>query len=137
MLVASTFDDIIAITMFGVSISFAFDGVTGSETKVGMMILNNFLYIIGGMIAGCLVGLSLTVIKSVNMHIKATVMIIIALSVPWITHICHVEDSKYIGIIFFGYACARAWGKQKPDALLAKFWKYCAPFVFATIGASI
>ena len=69
--------------------------------------------------------------------IKFCVMLGIAIITPYVTHILEFQESKYVGIIFYGYVCFRIWGKEKPDKYLGIFWKFCRPFLFGSIGASI
>lgn len=68
---------------------------------------------------------------------KFFVMLGIALCTPWFSHAIHWEESKYIGVISFGYTCFRVWGEKKPVAYLATLWKYAGVFLFGTIGASV
>ena len=139
MLVASSFDDIVSITAFGIAISFAFDGLTGGSIAddIGRIIWKNALYIVTGVVLGAVLGLGLWLVRKANMHVKFIIMVVVAISDPFIAYFANFKESKYVGIISFGYFCSRAWGKDKPDALLAKFWKYCAPLVFSTVGASV
>ena len=137
MLAASSFDDIVAITVFGILVAASFDSLTGGSTGIGSMIGWNVLYIVVGVVVGALLGLSMIVIKKVDVRIKFVLMLAVAISLPFITHALNFEDSKYVGVIFYGYCTYRVWGKEKPDDLLKEFWKLCGPFLFGTIGASV
>lgn len=148
MLAASSFDDIIAITVFSVLVSITFDNVTGSksgsDTNIGKMIGMNILYIVVGIAVGCLLGFSMIIFNYCKclsdkalIWVKFFLMLSIAIITPYITHLLAFEESKYVGIIFFGYVCFRVWGKNKPDAYLGILWKFCGPLLFGTIGASI
>lgn len=64
-------------------------------------------------------------------------MLSLAILLPFGSHYTRFEESKYIGIIFFGYFSYQAWGEEKPDKELAKFWIICQPFLFSSVGASI
>lgn len=137
MLAASSFDDIVAITVFGILVAISFDSLTGVQTDIGPMIGMNILYIVVGIVGGAILGLSMIIIKKVNNWIKFFLMLAIAISLPFITHAVSFEESKYVGVIFYGYCTYRVWGHEKPDALLGNFWKVCGPFLFGTIGASV
>jgi len=137
MLAASSFDDVVAITVFGILVAISFDNITGGSSEIGPMIGKNIGYIVVGIVVGALLGISMIVIKKVNVWIKFFLMLAIAISLPFITHAVSMEDSKYVGVIFYGYCTFRVWGEEKPDALLGKFWKGCGPFLFGTIGASV
>ena len=148
MLAASSFDDIVAITVFAVLVSITFDNIPGSnsgnETNIGKMIGMNVLYIVVGIAVGSLLGLSMLIFnycKCFNdktlIWIKFFLMLGIAIITPYVTHLVGFEESKYVGIIFYGYVCFRVWGKNKPDVYLGILWKFCGPLLFGTIGASV
>ena len=67
MLAASSFDDIIAITVFSILVSISFNAVSGSstnkDTNIGKMIGMNILYIVVGIVVGSLLGLTMVVFK--------------------------------------------------------------------------
>ena len=69
--------------------------------------------------------------------IKFIIMLIFAIGLPFGCHYTRFEESKYIGIIFYGYFSYQVWGEEKPDELLANFWVICQPFLFSSVGASI
>ena len=49
-------------------------------------------------------------------RIKFVIMITFAIGTPIFCHIVHLHESKYIGIITYGYVCHRVWGHDnKPD----------------------
>jgi len=135
MLAASSFDDIVAITVFSILVSVSFESIgatSGSESlSVGMMVLWNLLYILIGITIAIVLGLSMkifTICKCGDkalLKIKFVLMLSIALVTPYVFHVLHLDESKYIFIISFGYVCFRVWGHHKPDAELAYFWQFC------------
>lgn len=146
MLIASSFDDIVAITVFSAFISIAFDQVTSSsqgadiKTMVGM----NVFYFVIGILFGAVAGFAMTIFNKckcdcpkLKMYLKFFVCIFLAVSLPFACYHTRFDESKYIGIIFFGYFSFRVWGQDKPDPELAKFWMFCQPFLFSSVGASI
>lgn len=137
MLAANSFENIITITIFGVLIALSFDSISGGHSDIGSMVGMNILYIAVGLVVGSLLGLTMKFVKGANNYIKFAITLTLALTAPFFTKALGFEKSKYVGVIFFGYATYRVWGKAKPDALLASFWKICQPFLFGTIGASI
>jgi NhaP-type Na+/H+ or K+/H+ antiporter len=68
---------------------------------------------------------------------KFVIMVFLGIALPFFSHYTRFEESKYIGIIFFGYFSYQVWGEDKPDKELAKFWVLCQPFLFSSVGASI
>ena len=108
------------------------------------MIGMNVFYIVTGIAIGSLLGYSMKIFNkcsclSINTQtwIKFFLMVAIAISMPVITYYLEFEESKYIAIIFYGYVSFVVWGDQKPDKKLAKFWKFCQPLLFSSIGASV
>lgn len=108
------------------------------------MIGMNVFYIVVGMIFGGLLGYSMNCFNShaccgekAKNWIKFVLMLLIAFSLPVVTYFIEFEESKFIGIISFGFACFQVWKENKPDKELANFWAYCQPFLFGTIGASV
>ena len=64
-------------------------------------------------------------------------MLALAVILPFACHYTRFDESKYIGIIFYGYFSYGVWGNDKPDKELATFWIFCQPFLFSSVGASI
>ena len=145
MLAASSFDDIIAITVFSIFVSVAFSaaGGEGESMTVKTMIGMNVFYIVTGIVVGGLLGFGMSFfnrVKASEVCVKWTkfgFMLMLAVLTPVFCNSTGFEESKYIGIITFGFICFKVWGEKKPDAELAKFWKLCQPFLFGTIGASV
>lgn len=147
MLIASSFDDIVAITVFSAFISISFDQITSSskgadiKTMVGM----NVFYFVIGILFGAFGGFCMTIFNKCSkweaprakIYLKFFVCLGLAIGLPFICYHTRFDESKYIGIIFFGYFSFRVWGQDKPDPELAKFWMFCQPFLFSSVGASI
>lgn len=137
MIAASSFDDIIAITVYSVLVTVAYEQIgVGSSTGEAMtsseMIVNNLVQIFSGIVGGLLIGASFRILNSFTClaeqaldWVKFFLMLSVAIATPVLTHIIHFHEAKYIGIIFFGYACFRVWGEDKPEHKLAQFWKIC------------
>lgn len=147
MLIASSFDDIVAITVFSVFISISFDAIT-STTKgadVKTMIGMNVFYFVIGILIGAIGGYSMAIFNKCSKYdyprakiwAKFTICVALAVTLPIACHYTRFDESKYIGIIFFGYFAYVVWGMDKPDPELAKFWILCQPFLFSSVGASM
>lgn len=154
MLAASSFDDIIAITVFTIFVSVAFDSIPKvnaveaaqevEKLSIKTMIGMNIFYIVVGMISGLLLGYSMSFFNRYTCFsekcknwMKFFLMLFIAILAPIGTHFIDFKESAFIGIISFGLGCFKAWGGNKPDKELATFWTFCQPFLFGTIGASV
>ena len=146
MLAASSFDDIVAITVFSIFVSVAFDqiGADGMNLTVKQMIGMNIFYIVTGMAFGALIGLTMHGFNKVNNISEKTknwakfvLMLFIAVGTPIFCNAVGFHESKYIGIIVYGFFCFKMWGENKPDKELASFWQLCQPFLFGTIGATV
>jgi len=147
MLIASSFDDIVAITVFSVFISISFDSIRNSDeggTDIKVMIGMNVFYFVIGILFGAAMGWVMGVFNKCTCDMpklksygKFVIMLTLAITLPFICHYTRFDESKYIGIIFFGYFSYRVWGEDKPDKELANFWLICQPFLFSSVGASI
>lgn len=136
MLIASSFDDIVAITVFSVFISISFDSIRGDESGEGAdiktMIGMNVFYFVTGIFFGALAGYCMSIFNRctcdcprVKSYLKFAIMLALAIGLPFACHYTRFEESKYIGIIFFGYFSYCVWGEEKPDKELANFWLIC------------
>lgn len=47
------------------------------------------------------------------------------------------HETKYIGIITFGYLCHIFWKEDKPERALEIFWMCLMPFLFGSVGAAV
>ena len=111
MLIASSFDDIVAITVFSAFISISFSTLlAGTDADIKTMVgMNVFYFVIGflfGGFAGYLMGifnkLTCDCPRTIN-YTKFVVMLIFAIGLPFGCHYTRFEESKYIAIIFYGY----------------------------------
>lgn len=138
MIAASSFDDIIAITVFGVFTTLAFEPYGGTILfySVHELVLRNIFEILTGLIFGLLLGSLMYFIRDFRQTIKFTVMLILAISTPILSYVTDFPEGKYVAIITYGYTCNCIW-KQKPQKQLEKFWIICAPLLFGTVGASL
>jgi len=144
MLIASSFDDIVAITVFSIFVSITFDSIrdpnlmpegsaAAKKKTVKEMIGMNVFYFVTGIAFGSLAGASMSIFNKCDKYgkkgffsaIKFIIMVFLAVALPIACHHTKFEESKYIGIIFFGYFCFRSWGDNKPEAELSMFWNLC------------
>jgi NhaP-type Na+/H+ or K+/H+ antiporter len=69
--------------------------------------------------------------------IKAVLVLAVAFFIVILSELIAFHESKFIGVIVFGYLCYRMWGEDKPEHELAQIWLYFMPFLFGSVGASI
>lgn len=115
LIAASSFDDIIAITVFGVCSTSAFAAEGKSSGSPGMAVLTNIYQIAAGLAIGLAAGYSMKIFnrwdppmegKKQNpkfLWIKFSIMLALGLLFPIGCDIVGFYESKYIGIIFFGW----------------------------------
>jgi NhaP-type Na+/H+ or K+/H+ antiporter len=107
-----------------------------------MSVLYNLLQIFTGFAAAFLIGFSMKLFNYID-HWKATpwlkffTTLFMALMFPIVSELTEFHEAKFIGIIFYGYFCFRYWGVKKPEHELQKFWVFCQPFLFGTVGAAV
>jgi len=144
MLIASSFDDIVAITVFAIFVSISFDSIkdpalmpdgaaNAGKKSIKTMIGMNIFYFVTGIAFGCIAGYCMAIFNKFDKHcsrgllisIKFVLMVSLAIALPILSHHSKFEESKYIGIIFFGYFCYISWGENKPEKELSIFWNFC------------
>ena len=173
LIAASSFDDIIAITVFSVFLSIGMtsaprpavdDSVVVEETdaeetsdRLMRMLAGgggteepkpiwweigfNVIQIIAGLIFAFGVGY---LMKFCNKCDPKTMRwpkffwcLFVGVSVPIVCDVIGWPETKFVGVIFFGYCCFRHWKENKPEHELAVFWMFCQPFLFGTVGAAV
>lgn len=150
---ASSFDDIIAITAFGIFMTIAFNEAPGGVAdiedpekgdSVGFEVLMNLVQLLTGFIVG--MGLGFCFGYPIHHHIKnercrkwtkLIFVMIVAIAMPFAAEYSTFVESKFVGIIFFGYMCFRIWGEEKPEHALGQIWMFCQPLLFGTVGAAV
>lgn len=134
LIAASSFDDIAAITIFGVCITLLFEQIGAGESKlsgieadpekesksIGWMIAKNFIEIFSGLFYGFLVAGLFSLLNyisaiqdSTKIYIKLCLMLSMSVCTPLLAYVTEFPEGKYIGIIFFGYGCNCFWKTNK------------------------
>lgn len=68
---------------------------------------------------------------------KLAVTLTIGIVFPIVCDLIGFHESKYIGIIFYGFMCHRTWKHDKPEHELGVVWNVLQNALFGTVGASI
>lgn len=134
LIAASSFDDIAAITIFGVCVTLLFESIGMGESEVsgihsdpsheqkdiGWLVAKNFIEIFSGVFYGFLVAF---ILSSMNympcikdeklVYVKMCCMILMSFLTPLLAFVTDFPEGKYIGIIFFGYGCNCFWKTKK------------------------
>lgn len=89
----------------------------------------NSIQLATGLGAGLILGFSFIVFQKIpkgNCRVitKVICLMIVAIAMPLICETVRFAESKFVGIIFFGYACFRVWGEDKPEEELATIWMF-------------
>jgi NhaP-type Na+/H+ or K+/H+ antiporter len=149
---ASSFDDIIAITAFGIFMTISFNEAPGGVAdiadpekgdSVGFEVLMNLVQLVTGFVVG--MGLGFCIGKPIHMikHekcrkiTKLIFVMVVAILMPFVAEWTTFVESKFVGIIFFGYMCFKLWGEEKPEHALGQIWMFCQPLLFGTVGAAV
>lgn len=113
LIAASSFDDIIAITIFGVFLTVSFNqapgGVAEEEDSIGFEVLMNLVQILSGLVVGLIVGYSMKLFNLCDPKktkwFKFAFTLVFAVAVPIVAEVSTFREAKFICIIFFGYMC--------------------------------
>ena len=133
LIAASSFDDIIAISVFALFLTIAFSQASGGEDEEEVHILEELgfvgLQILGGLVCAFALGFCMKLFNKCDpkktIWPKFFVTLLLAVSVPILCDmIIFVPEAKFIFVIFFGYSCFRVWGEDKPEHELAVFWMF-------------
>jgi len=133
LIAASSFDDIAAITIFGVCITLLFEQVGGDsklsgqnasvepveKKSIAWIVAKNFIEIFSGIFYGFLVAGGLSIMNYIPVkdetliYVKLSCMLAMSVCTPLLAYVTEFPEGKYIGIIFFGYACNVLWKTKK------------------------
>ena len=119
LIAASSFDDIIAITIFGICSTVAFNQLGTSDESPVYAVFVNIYQIAAGLAVGLMLGLLMKLVRSCNNVVKLIIVLGVAFMIAIVSELIHFHESRYIGVIFYGYMCYRFWGEDKPDEELA------------------
>ena len=141
LIAASSFDDIGAITLFGVFATLALNGKGGGESSnIWFALLANAYQLatgVGlGVVFGFVFGWAFRLLKLNNWFRVALCMIVVTFILVF-SEFLGFHETKYIGIIMFGYILHCIWGHNKPEDHLKYVWLILMPLLFGSVGAAI
>lgn len=145
MIAASTFENILAIVIFGI-----IKGVTFNQIKseiegtqddislaIGMIIVQNLVGLAGGIIMGLGAWLFKFIKTKYIMHLKCAYCVVIPVGFIVMFDFTKFNEARFISCFAFGYVCFRFWGNDKPSLFLSKIWFLIQPLLFTPIGSSL
>lgn len=145
LIAASSFDDIIAISVFSIFLTIAFTQAPGGEdeggadiwAELGLVCLQIFVGLLLAFVFGFMMKCFNKCDPKKTKWPKFFVVVALAIAAPFAADLTGFPESKFIFVIFFGFMCYRQWGEDKPEHELAIFWMFCQPFLFSTVGAAV
>ncbi len=145
LIAASSFDDIIAISVFSIFLTIAFNQAPGGEDEesksIGVELGLVVLQIVTGLVLAFIIGFAMKLFNRCKPEKtkwpKFFVTLFFAVAAPFASDLSGFPESKFIFVIFFGFMCFRQWKEDKPEHELAVFWMFCQPFLFGTVGAAV
>jgi len=146
LIAASSFDDIIAITVFGIFLTVAMNEAPGQilaeeSDPLWWEVLYNIIQIVVGLILGLGIGWCMRFFNKCSSAKtkwpKFFFTLFMAITVPVLSTAVNFPEAKFICIIFFGYMCYQCWGEDKPEHELGLLWRFCQPFLFGSVGAAV
>ena len=140
LIAATSFDNIVAIILFGVFSSVAFSGVGTKAVSPVISIVTNIYQIAAGIVIGLIVGAIVGVsLKKCANWIFVKLIVILCVLALFITAsvLTNFSQSLYIWTLMFGYMLNWFWKQDKPKVYLAQIWRFLQPLLLGTIGAAI
>lgn len=137
LIASGSLEDALMITLFGICTTIGWNTSNVSDSSLGMIVGKNIYELAGGIAAGVILGLIMYIFKKTNAKVKCALTFTLAILFTIVCEIIKAKQSKYVGVIAYGYVCFRVWGNEKPKKELAYIWNYMTPFLFGTVGASL
>lgn len=138
MIAASSFDDILAIIMFGIFSTIAINDYSESKKDPGMIIVKVIYELVSGIACGIFLGMLSKFVKNKKSdNFKFIWLLTLSIGMTLMFYFIEFKEAKYIAIITFGYVVKRVWEDKKPDKELKSLWGIMKYFLFGTIGAAI
>ncbi|KAK7910069.1 hypothetical protein WMY93_014753 [Mugilogobius chulae] len=138
LMAAGSFDDILAITGFSTCLGIAFS--TGSTW---MNVLKGLLEVVGGVVAGLLVGLFLCLFPSSEQEdlTWTRTMLLLGLSIfsVFLSHVVGFAGAGGLCVLVLSFVAALGWRTNKAPvaAVVGRSWDVFQPMLFGLIGAEI
>ncbi|XP_068164470.1 sodium/hydrogen exchanger 9B2 isoform X2 [Antennarius striatus] len=138
LMAAGSFDDILAITGFSTCLGIAFS--TGSTW---MNILKGLLEVVGGVVAGLILGLFLTWFPSEDQEdlVLRRTLLLLGLSIfsVFFTHVIGFAGAGGLCTLVLAFLAALGWKANKAPvaAMVGLSWDVFQPLLFGLIGAEI
>ncbi|XP_069031696.1 LOW QUALITY PROTEIN: sodium/hydrogen exchanger 9B2-like [Embiotoca jacksoni] len=138
LMAAGSFDDVLAITGFSTCLGIAFS--TGSTW---MNVLKGALEVVGGGVAGLVLGLFLRCVPSSDQDdlvLRRTVLLL-GLSVfsVFFSHVVGFAGAGGLSTLVLAFVASLGWKTEKGPvaAMVGRFWDVFQPLLFGLIGAEI
>ncbi|KAM7376861.1 hypothetical protein PAMA_013569 [Pampus argenteus] len=138
LMAAGSFDDILAITGFS-----TFLGIAFSTGATWMNILKGLLEVVGGMVAGLILGLFLCCFPSRDQEdvvLRRTVMLLgLSIFSVFFSHVIGFAGAGGLSTLVLSFLAALGWKADKTPvaAMVGRCWDVFQPLLFGLIGAEI
>ncbi|KAM4611743.1 sodium/hydrogen exchanger 9B2 [Polymixia lowei] len=138
LMAAGSFDDILAITGFSTCLGMAFS--TGSTW---MNLLKGLLEVVGGMVAGLILGLFICWFPSKDQEdvvLRRTVLLLgFSVFAVFFSHVVGFAGAGGLCTLVMAFLAALGWKTDKAPvaAMVGRSWDFFQPLLFGLIGAEI
>ncbi|XP_029932229.1 sodium/hydrogen exchanger 9B2 [Myripristis murdjan] len=138
LMAAGSFDDILAITGFSTCLGVAFS--TGSTW---MNILKGLLEVVGGMVAGLILGLFICCFPSKDQEdlvLRRTIMLLgLSIFSVFFSHVIGFAGAGGLSTLVLAFLAALGWKADKAPvaAMVGRSWDVFQPLLFGLIGSEI
>ncbi|KAG8005885.1 Sodium/hydrogen exchanger 9B2 [Nibea albiflora] len=138
LMAAGSFDDILAITGFSTCLGIAF-----STGATWMNILKGLLEVVGGVVAGLVLGLFLCCFPSKDQEdlvLRRTLMLLgLSIFSVFFSHVIGFAGAGGLSTLVLAFLAALGWKTNKAPvaAMVGRSWDVFQPLLFGLIGAEI
>ncbi|KAF1381042.1 hypothetical protein PFLUV_G00170310 [Perca fluviatilis] len=138
LMAAGSFDDILAITGFSTCLGIAF-----STGAMWMNILKGLLEVVGGVVAGLILGLFLCCVPGKDQEdlvLKRTLMLLgLSIFSVFFSHVIGFAGAGGLSTLVLAFLAALGWKTDKAPvaAMVGQSWDVFQPLLFGLIGAEI
>lgn len=143
LIAASSLDDVLAISMFGLFVGIGFGGEAGGHGLFGDTLLDSLLIgpieILGGLVVGIVIGLAVRPLKNIHNLAKSILLFIICYAMVLIAELFGLTGLGFLASITCASTAGMKWGGEIVEDIenyVGYLWGFLQVPLFGLVGAS-